>query len=266
VSVAERDPCEVHYELFGPAGAPAVIFSPSLGTDRSMWEPQARRLAGRFRVVRYDIRGHGCSPVPPGPYSIADLGLDLLGLIERLGVERASLCGISIGGMASMWVAAHAPERVQRLVVCCSSALIDPDGSYRARAAVVRERGLAEIAEPTLERWFTPAFREAHPDVIRWICERLLATPVEGYASCCEALADMDLRAELGAIEAPTLVIAGREDPATPPEHSQLIAAGIADSRLRIVAGAAHLANLGQPEVVGELIGGHLETNDKERG
>jgi 3-oxoadipate enol-lactonase len=252
-------PVDVSFSVAGPEGAPAVIFSPSLGTDLSMWEPQAQRLAERFRVVRYDVRGHGRSPVPPGPYSIADLGLDLLGLIERLGLERASLCGISIGGMASMWVAAHAPEHVERLVVCCSSAHIDPHGAYRDRAAVVRERGLAEIAEGALKRWFTSEFRDSHPDLVRWMCERLLATPVEGYASCCEALADMDLRAELGSIAAPTLVIAGRDDPATPPEHSELIAAGIAGSRLEVVANAAHLANLGQPEAVGDLIAQHLE-------
>jgi 3-oxoadipate enol-lactonase len=250
---------DVHFSAAGPEAAPAVVLSPSLGTELSMWEAQARRLAERFRVISYDIRGHGRSPVPPGPYSIDDLGRDLLALLDRLGLERSSLCGISIGGMASMWVAAHAPERVERLVVCCSSARIDPEGAYRDRAALVRERGLAEIAEGALERWFTSEFRESHPDLVRWMCERLLATPVEGYASCCEALADMDLRGDLGAIAAPTLVIAGREDPATPPAHAELIAAGIVGSRLEVVANAAHLANLGRPEAVGDLIAEHLE-------
>jgi 3-oxoadipate enol-lactonase len=253
----------LHFVTAGPEDAPAVVLSPSLGTELTMWEAQARRLAARHRVISCDLRGHGHSPVPPGPYSIADLGTDLLELLDRLGLERASLCGISIGGMASMWAAARAPERVERLVVCCSSAHIDPDKSYLERAAVVRERGLSAVAEGALERWFTPSFREAHPDLMRWMCERLLATPVEGYASCCEALAAEDLRAELGAVTAPALVIAGREDPTTPPEHAERIAAGIAGSRLEVVADTAHLANLGQPEVVGDLIAEHLERSDR---
>lgn len=256
----------VHYSLDGPAAAPAVVLSPSLGTELAMWEPQARRLAERYRVISYDLRGHGRSPVPPGPYSIADLGSDLVELLDHLGVQRASLCGISIGGMVSMWAAAHAPERVEKLVVCCSSAHIDPSGTYRERAALVREQGLAVVAEGALERWFTPAFRESHPDLVRWICERLLAVPVEGYAGCCEALADEDLRSELGSVRAPTLVIAGAEDPATPVDHSQAIAAGIAGSRLQVVADTAHLANLGQPEVVGDLIVQHLSDSEGAAG
>ncbi len=249
---------QVHFSVSGREHGPAVVLSPSLGTELTMWEAQARRLAGHHRVISYDIRGHGQSPAPPGPYAIEDLGRDLLGLLDRLELERASLCGISIGGMASMWVAAHAPERVERLVVCCSSAHIDPAGAYRDRAALVRERGLAVVAEGALERWFTPGFRDSHPDVVRWMCERLLAVPVEGYASCCEALAGEDLRDELAVIRAPTLVIAGREDPATPPQHSEAIVAGISDSRLEIVADAAHLANLGQPDAVSDLIADHL--------
>ncbi|HEY2769483.1 MAG TPA: 3-oxoadipate enol-lactonase [Solirubrobacteraceae bacterium] len=248
----------VHYEVEGPADAAAVVLSPSLGTELSMWEAQARRLSADHRVISYDLRGHGRSPVPPGPYSIADLGADLIDLLDRLDVERASLCGISIGGMVSMWVAAHAPERVDRLVVCCSSAHIDPEGTYRERAALVREQGMAVVAEGALERWFTAGFRDAHPDLVRWVCERLLAVSIEGYAGCCEALADEDLRSELGSIRAPTLVLAGAEDPATPVEHSEAIAAGIAGSRLEVVADAAHLANLGQPEVVSDLIVDHL--------
>jgi 3-oxoadipate enol-lactonase len=249
----------LHFVTAGPQDGPPVVLSPSLGTELEMWEAQARRLAGRHRVISCDLRGHGRSPVPPGPYSIDDLGRDLLALLDRLGLERASLCGISIGAMASMWVAARAPERVERLVVCCSSARIDPEKAYLERAALVRARGLAEVAEGALERWFTAAFREAHPDLVRWMAERLLATPVEGYAGCCEALAGEDLRADLGSITAATLVIAGGEDPATPPEHSELIADGIAGSRLEVVADAAHLANLGQPEVIGEFIAEHLD-------
>jgi 3-oxoadipate enol-lactonase len=250
--------CEVHYELSGPAGAPVVALSCGLGTELSMWEPQARRLAQRLRVLRYDLRGHGRSPVPEGPYSIADLGGDLLALLDRLEIERASLVGLSIGGMTSIWVAAHAPERVARLVVCCSSAYLDPEGTYRERARAVRAHGLEPLADAALQRWFTDDFRAARPDLMERMRGTLVSIATEGYAGCCEALADMDLRGVLADVRAPTLVISGRDDPATPPEHGRAIAAGIAAARFEVVPDAAHLANLQQPEVVGELIERHL--------
>jgi 3-oxoadipate enol-lactonase len=234
------------------------VLSCSLGTDQSMWDPQAQRLGGRFRVLRYDLRGHGASPVPRGPYSIADLGSDLVALLDRLEIERASLCGVSIGGMTSIWVAAHAPDRVERLVVCCTSAHIDPSGTYRERARAVREHGLEPLADAALERWFTPRFRADHPDVAARMRRILVSVPVEGYAACCEALADMDLRGDLSAVGAPTLVIAGADDPATPPSHGRAIADGIAGARFEVVPDAAHLANLGQPELVSDLIEHHL--------
>jgi 3-oxoadipate enol-lactonase len=250
--------CEVRYELSGSADAPVVALSNSLGTDLSMWDPQANRLAERMRVLRYDLRGHGRSPVPPGPYSIADLGTDLLALLDRLEIARASLCGVSIGGMTSLWVAAHAPDRVERLVMCCSSAYIDPEGTYRDRARAVREHGIEPLVDAAIGRWFTSAFADAHPEVVEPRRRNLLATPVEGYAACCEALADMDLRDSLSAVRAPTLVISGRDDPATPPEHGRLIADGVPGARFEVVDDAAHLANLQQPDLVGELIERHL--------
>lgn len=250
--------CEVYHELIGPAEAPVVALSCSLGTDLSMWDPQADRLSRRMRVLRYDLRGHGRSPVPDGPYTIADLGGDLLALLDRLEISRASLCGVSIGGMTSIWVAAHAPERVGRLVLCCSSAYIDPEGAYRDRARAVREDGIEPLVEAALGRWFTPEFGRAHPDVVQARRANLLATPPEGYAGCCEALADMDLRDSLPGVQAATLVLSGAEDPATPPEHGRLIAECIPTARFEVVPDAAHLANLQQPELVGALIERHL--------
>jgi 3-oxoadipate enol-lactonase len=259
-------PCEVHYELTGPDGAPVVVLTGSLGSDLSMWDPQMPTLSRRFRVLRYDLRGHGASPVPAGPYSIADLGADLLALLDRLEIERASLVGVSIGGMTSLWTASHAPARVQRMVVCCSSAYLDPEGSYRARAASVRELGIEPIADAVLARWFTPGYTDAHPELDRRMRTTLVGTPREGYAGCCEAIAAMDLRADLAAITAPTLVIAGADDPATPPEHGQLIADGIPSGRLTVVPAAAHLANIEQAERVNELIVGHLQSTEEEPG
>jgi 3-oxoadipate enol-lactonase len=250
--------CELSYELSGQAGAPVLVLSCSLGTDRTMWDPQLAALGERFRLLRYDLRGHGASPVPPGPYSIAELGGDLVALLDRLDVERASLCGVSIGGMLSLWMAAHHPARVERMVVCCTSAYIDPTGSYRDRAAAVRADGMEPLADAALERWFTPEFRRTHPDVAAHMRSVLVSLAREGYAGCCEALADMDLRGDLPAVQAPTLVIAGAEDPATPPAHGAVIAEAVAQAQLEVLSPAQHLANIERADRVSELILRHL--------
>jgi 3-oxoadipate enol-lactonase len=252
---------EVAHEQLGPIDGPPVILSCSLGTDRSMWDPQTPALAASHRVVRYDLRGHGQSPATPGPYSISDLGDDLLALMDRLEIERASLCGVSIGAMTSIWVAANAPERVQRLVLCCTSARFGPEAAdiYRARASTVREHTVDAVADGALERWFTPGFREAQPELMAHIRKGLTDTSSEGYAGCCEALAALDLHPLLGSISAPTLVIAGSEDPATPPDHGRAIAGGVAGARFELIGGAAHLANIEKAELVTPLIAGFID-------
>jgi 3-oxoadipate enol-lactonase len=247
-------PCEVHHELSGPADAPVLVLSGSLGTDMSMWDPQVESLSARFRLLRYDQRGHGRSPVPPGPYSVAELGQDLLALLDRLEIQDASLCGLSIGGMTAMWVASHAPARVRRLALLCTSALLGPESTWRERAETVRTRGLEAIADAGLERWFTEGFRRRDPETVARLRAALCATPPEGYAGCCEAIAVMDLRDDLGSITAPTLVIAGAEDPATPPEHGRLIAQAIRGARIEVMSPAAHLASIEQAERVNQLI------------
>ncbi len=248
--------CEVSHDLLGPPDGSAVVLSCSLGTDRSMWDPQIAALSERHRVVRYDLRGHGASPAPAGPYQIADLGGDLLALLDRLEIERATLCGVSIGAMTSIWVGAHAPERVERVVLCCTTSKFGRDAArvYRERAALVLEQGVEPVADGALERWFTPAFRATNPALMARVRDGLTSTTGVGYAGCCEALAAMDLGSELGAIRAPALVISGAEDPATPPEHGRVIADGIADSRFELIADAAHLANIEQAERVTPLI------------
>lgn len=245
---------ELHCVEEGAADAPVVVMSPSLGTDLSMWAAQAALLARRRRVIRIDLRGHGASPAPHGPYAIAELGGDVLALLDRLGIARAALCGLSIGGMLSMWIAASAPERVERLAVCCTSARIDPDNNYLQRAEAVRAHGIEPIADTVLSRWISPGFAERHPDLRDDLRARLVATPAEGYAGCCEALAQMDLRDEIPAIHAPTLVIAGAQDAATPPDHGHAIAAAIVGARFEVVEGAMHLANVEQPEAIGRLL------------
>jgi 3-oxoadipate enol-lactonase len=245
---------ELNYELGGRENAPAIAFTGSLGTDLTMWQTQSDRLGDRFRTLRYDIRGHGASPDPEGPYSIADLGSDLVALLDRLGIERVALCGLSIGGMISMWVAAHHPERVERVVLCCTSALLGPPEGWHQRAATVRAEGVEAVADAVLERWFTPAFASAHPEVIESMRAKLIATPREGYAGCCEAIAAMDLTGDLPSIEAPTLVLSGADDPATPPDHGQRIAELIPGARFETVGPAAHLATVERPDLTTAMI------------
>jgi 3-oxoadipate enol-lactonase len=252
-------PIDVHCEISGPDDAPVLVLSNSLGSTTAMWDPQVPTLAERLRVVRYDHRGHGGSPVPPGPYGLADLGADALRLLDRLGVERVHWCGLSLGGMVGMWLAINAPQRIDRLVLCCTSANLGPAQMWADRAATVRAEGVEAIADAGIERWLTAGFIEREPGVTAAVRAMLTATPDEGYASCCAAIEHMDLVPDLGAIRAPTLVIAGRQDPATPPEHGERIAAGIPGARLELVD-AAHLATIEQPEVLTELIAGHLLT------
>lgn len=245
---------ELNHEAGGRPDGSAIVFTGSLGTDLTMWKTQSDRLGERFRTLRYDIRGHGHSDVPDGPYSIADLGSDLVALLDRVGIERASLCGLSIGGMISMWVAAQHPERVERVVLCCTSALLGPPEGWHQRAATVRAEGVEAIADAVLERWFTPGFAAQHPQVIEDMRGRLVATPAEGYAGCCEAIAAMDLTGDLGSISAPTLVLSGADDPATPPVHGRRIAELIPGARFEVVSPAAHLATVERPDLTTAMI------------
>jgi 3-oxoadipate enol-lactonase / 4-carboxymuconolactone decarboxylase len=253
----------LHHILDGPEGAPVIILANSLGTTLRMWDGQAPKLSSRFRLLRYDHRGHGGSPVSPGPYTIEDLGRDVLALLDRLGIERASFCGLSLGGMVGMWLASEAPERIERLVLCCTLARFAPE-VFDARARMVRAAGVAEIADDVLERWFTPAFRASQGGVVEWARRMLLETPAEGYAGCCEAVRDTDLRRRLGAISAPTLVIAGADDPAAPPEQAKLICDSIPHARLVVIEQAAHLANVEQPKALTSALLDHLDPDGRK--
>jgi 3-oxoadipate enol-lactonase len=249
---------EVHHVVDGPEDGPVVLLAGSLGSTHEMWEPQVAALAEHFRVVRYDHRGHGKSPVVPGPFELADLGGDVVELLDRLGVERAHVVGLSLGGMVAMWLAAHAPDRVDRVGLLCTSALLGPASAWMDRAAVVRAGGTGAVAAAVVERWFTPAFAEAHPDLIAQMQGMVAGTPPEGYAACCEVIARMDLTGDLAAVSAPTLVIAGADDPATPPVHAEAIVAGVAAGRLQVLDQAAHLASFEQAPAVNRLLLDHL--------
>jgi len=251
---------DLNYLLEGPEDAPVLVLSNSLGTALEMWDDQAHVLRGRFRLLRYDTRGHGRSPAPPGPYAIEDLGWDVISLLDRLGIEHASFCGLSVGGMTGMWLAAEAAERIERLVLCCTSALLGPKSVWDERIATAREQGMGALVDGVIERWFTPAFRPENPEAVEGMARALRDTDPEGYAGCCAAIRDMDLRDRLPSIEAPTLVISGAEDPATLPEHGELIRDSVPGARFEVVPRAAHIANVEQPEKIIQLILDHLET------
>ena len=251
---------ELFYVEEGDPAAPPLLLGCSLGTTHAMWDPQAPALAERFRLIRYDHRGHGQSPVPPGPYEIRDFADDVIELLDRLGIERASYCGLSIGGMTGIIVAARHPQRIERLVVCCSSPYMPPHSIWRERAAAVQGAGTVDaIADAVVERWLTPGYAAEHPDVRARLRAMLAASPPEGYAASCGAIERMDLRPLLADVRAPTLVIGGEHDQAAPPpSHAWLIADGIPGARYELVP-AAHIANVEQAELVTQLILDHLE-------
>ncbi|MDP9484233.1 MAG: 3-oxoadipate enol-lactonase [Actinomycetota bacterium] len=255
---------ELHYRIEGPEDAPALVMASSLGTTMSMWDAQSPALSERFRLVRFDARGHGASPVPSGPYTMDDLGGDVLALMDRIGVERFSFAGLSIGGMVGMRLASEAPGRVEGLILLCTSARFDPPDAWQSRAEAVRAGGVGAVADAVLERWFTPAFRKERPEVVEWASRMLRATPPEGYAGCCEAIRDADLTPRLGRITAPTLVIAGADDPAAPVEKAEAIRDDIPDARLRMIERAAHIANVERPEEVTAEMLAHLESTWKD--
>ena len=251
----------LHHELTGPEDAPALLLAGSLGTNLSMWAPQVDALSSRFRVITIDHRGHGASPVPPGPYAISDLGEDVIALLDHLGIEHASYVGLSIGGMAGVWLGANATGRLRRLVLMCTSAHAPPASRWLERAAAVRTAGtVAVVADAVVERWFTPAWALRHPDAIAAHKQMLAATDPEGYSACCEAIAAMDLRDDLPRVAVPTLVLGGAEDLALPNEHQRLIAERVPGARLELIPDAAHIASVQHPETVNRLIEEHLCT------
>lgn len=246
-----------HHVVQGRSGAAALVLSNSLGSTLAMWDPQVFELSERFLVVRYDLRGHGASALPPPPYDVSDLGTDVLDLLDRLDISRAHLCGASLGGLVSLWVAEHAPERVDRLVLCCTSARFGTPEPWFERAALVRAEGTGAVADAVVGRWFTPGYAGRHPDVVARMRDMIASTPAEGYAACCEVVGTADLRPDLGSIRAPTLVVAGASDPAVPAPDVEALASGIPRCVVASVD-AAHLANVEQPERVTELIVQHL--------
>ncbi len=225
-----------------------------------MWQPLVAPLARSHHLIAFDHRGHGRSPVPEGPYEIADLGADVLALLDQLNLERVAYAGASLGAMVGLWLAAYAPERIERLICICGAAHLPPAEAWAERAARVRAAAsVTVVADAVLARWFTPAYAAAHPDVVEWVGAMLRNSPPAGYAACCGAIERMDLRGDLGRIVAPTLVVGAAEDLAIAPEHSAAIAAAVPGARLVVLARGAHLAAIECAAEVTGLIKDQLE-------
>ena len=248
-----------HHTTIGD-GTPIVMLG-SLGSDRSMWDPQVTALGVHSRVVAVDLRGHGESPTPPGPYEIADLAADVVELLDALAVPKVHLVGLSLGGAVSQWLARHASDRIATLTLLCTAAKFGESQGWLDRAAVVRADGTEAIADAVVARWFTPEFAATNPDLAKRARAMIADTDDEGYARCCEAVAAWDFRTELAAIDVPTLVIAGAQDPATTPVDLGVIADGIPGATFEIVDPGAHVANLEQPDRVSTLIAAHLQAH-----
>nr|WP_314543049.1 3-oxoadipate enol-lactonase [uncultured Massilia sp.] len=233
----------LHYRTDGQAGRPCLVLSNSLGTDLSMWDAQARALAADFFVVRYDTRGHGRSGIAAGPATIEDLGRDVLGLLDHLGIARFAFCGISMGGITGQWLGIHAPERIERLVLANTAARIGTEEGWTGRATLVRDASMTAVADGAAARWFTDGFAAHAPEVVAGLVAGLRAQDPEGYAACCEALAEADLRTAVARIDAPTLVIAGAHDPVTTVADGAWLCERIAGARMQTLA-ASHLSNI----------------------
>jgi 3-oxoadipate enol-lactonase len=255
--VIQADGCPIHVEVEGPEHAPVLMLCNSLGTTLHMWDDQVRPFTEHFRLVRYDRRGHGKSGVPKGPYTMDRLGRDALAVMDGLGLTKVHWCGLSMGGMVGQWLGANAPQRIDRLVLSNTSSYFADKGMWHDRIKTVRESGLGVIADRIMTLWFTADFREREPATIARMKEMLQSTPVDGYIACCEAVRDMDHREILAKITAPTLVIAGRHDPATTVEAAEFIRSRIWGAAMTVLE-AAHIANVERPHDYADTVLGFL--------
>jgi len=251
--ITADDGCPIHVEITGDEHAPALMLSNSLGTNLHMWDDQVPEFSKHFRVVRYDRRGHGQSGVPKGPYSMERFGRDVISVLDELEIEKTNWCGLSMGGMVGQWLGANAPDRVDKLVLSNTNYNYADKAPWNDRIKFVQEKGLAQLVDPNMERWFTKDFRARAPETIARMKEIFLTTEVPGYVACCEAIRDMNFTASNPSIGAPTLVIVGKQDPATPPAAGEAIAKQIKGAKLAALD-AAHISNMEQPKLYTETV------------
>jgi len=258
MSIAHINGIDVFYLTDGDPQKPAIIFSNSLGTDHSMWDGQLEMLRRNFYVIRYDTRGHGLTSAPKGPYTISQLANDVLGLLDHLSIDKAIFCGISMGGVIGQWLAVNAPERIEILVIANTAPKIGTEVAWKDRASLVRREGLNVIAETSPSRWFTPEFYGASPSQVNELLVNLKNMNPEGYASCCEALAGVDLSASISKIRIPTLIIAGERDPVTTLGDANEMKKQITHSEL-IQLAASHISNVEAVDEFNRSLGNFLK-------
>jgi 3-oxoadipate enol-lactonase len=247
---------KIHYALTdGPE--PVLVLSNSLGTDFSLWDPQMAELQERFRILRYDTRGHGKSSARPGEYTIEQLGRDVLGLLDSLGLDRVHFCGLSLGGMIGMWLGIHASARLNLLVLSNTAARIGTKEGWNARIATVKKDGMKSVAATVIERWFTPGFRTSSPEKVALAQRMLEQMPPQGYAACCAAIRDMDQRGAVAQIKTPTLVIYGGSDSVIPIPDAHFLAQQIRGAK-ELELPAAHLSNVEQPDAFTQAVNNFL--------
>jgi 3-oxoadipate enol-lactonase len=253
----DADGCLLNVSVEGRDGGPTLMLSNSLGTTMHMWEPQMAPLTKLFRVIRYDRRGHGKSAVPPGPYSMERFGRDVLAILDDLNIEKVHWCGLSMGGMVGQWLGANAPKRLDRIVLSNTSCYYPDPTNWHNRIKAVKQGGIAAVADTVIASWLTEDFREREPRITANMKSMLIASPVEGYLACCEALSTLDQRDLLPRIVSPTLVIAGRHDMATPLASGEFIRSQIPGASLTILD-AAHISNVEQPHGFTDAVIGFL--------
>ncbi len=257
---ARIDEIVLHYDDTGPRpGAPTLVFSNSLGTDLRAWDRLAARLSGRFRIVRYDKRGHGLSQATPPPYRIDDHVDDLIGLLDHLALDRIVLCGLSVGGLIAQGLALRQPKRVQALILADTAAKIGTAEMWEARIAAIEAGGIEAIADAIMERWLSAEFRRSRPEESAGWRNMLVRTPTAGYLGTCAAIRDADFSAEAAGIEVPTLCLVGSEDGATPPDLVRATADLVRGAQFAVIDGAGHLPCIERPDVMAGLLTSFLE-------
>ena len=239
---------QLHYKVSGNADGPTLLLSNSLASTLNMWYPQMPAFEKRFRVVRYDSRGHGQSEAPDGAYSIDTLTADAVGLLDHLDIAKTHFCGLSKGGMVGQRLATLHPGRVDRLILCDTASYMGPAELWDGRIQLAEDKGMAGVVDATIERWFTESFRVNDPTAVATVRAMILGTPVAGFAGCCRAIQAMDQRESIRSIAAPTLIIVGADDPSTTPDKAREIQEQIRGSKLVVLQEAAHLSNIEQPE------------------